>query len=241
MERRRYLAIAAGLASLAGCADDGSSGFGQPGPSASETTAPGAAATTDPEVTVESAELITADSAVGEVPWAVVDVSNPTAVPHGYFELEFGFFDGGGALLNSFSVAAVDVLPADTTLRHYFRYGRADPAEVATVRVDVTNRWPRAVPTPPPGAAVVGSEITVARSGVVDFTATVETGNRVRTALTVYALLSDGRGRYRGTIKAVGGSVGGNTRIRLAAEALVRTPRGYLPVEDHETLLGGRR
>ena len=185
-------------------------------------------------VVLDEAELFSSQSVTGagpdgEVPWARVDVVNPTESYHGQVTVQVRFYDNAGSLMDTRQQGVI-VVPPDTTWRYYQRFteGRnfQQGRNIADrVEADFVEDSSESISIPSStNVEVVNSEMAADSESGVTVTGELDiTGGVNRVALLI--LVYDNGGRLRGTLQEQMTGFSSGQRVRFeSSEPFIRTP-----------------
>ena len=230
--RRREL-LATGAVAMTGCVGGDSDAESEPTGGDGNGTDTNADTDTDANdrptarVEVTNAELIRAESRIGEVPWAVVDISNDTDSVHGVVRAQIVFRDGDENVLTT-RMNRAEIVPDRMTWRSYHLYTRVESNEPETVEVSLTRADSEPSMVVDNGIGVRNTNMDVS-DGVVRVTGELQPAAQPRHSILV--LLYDEEG-FRGTILQP--TTG--TAFEAASSGF-STPTEYLPISDYQVLI----
>jgi hypothetical protein len=243
MRRRRYLAAVGTAIGVAGCSSDTEEREPAPGGNGDDDPAPNgdAVATRTPrpagDAEIVRTDLIRGQSIFGEIPWALVEVRNPTAAAdHGEVRVQVRFYNEADELMTT-RASVVGVLPADETWRYYQRLGTTNRDQLASIETSITDAEPRLRLSPPSEPEVIESEMMSDPDSGVTLTGVVE-ANGYSGGLELLAKVYDSEGRFRGTVPAYQPDIQPDDRWRFDVASIgIRTPQDRDQVTDHEIVL----
>jgi hypothetical protein len=157
----------------------------------------------------------------GQIPWAFIEIENPTEVAHGSVRTELRLYDSNNALLEA-RKGYTDYIPASTVWRDYFRYYTETPDRVDHVMARIVDNDPVVNGAEIEEATVVSSEMTVSAESGVDLAAEIDFNGVTPDRVTVIGLFYDAEGRLRGTVRHV--ATNPAETVAVSAESLIRTP-----------------
>jgi hypothetical protein len=239
LSRRTFIG-AASITALTGCYGTTDNTRDESSNDEPETT-PRASVEITSTTLIDGASVTASES--GQVPWAYVDVENTTEVDHGRLDLQLRFYDDADELMDT-RRGSVELLPGETTWRHYQRFTKGRDLDegrdiVQNIEADILEADRRAITNPPATADVVKSEMVAEPESGVTVTGEISTGETgVEGTLYVIAQVYDDAGRLRGTTFDSRDSLSANARWRFEASSLIRTPPDVEgQAADHEIIL----
>jgi hypothetical protein len=172
-----------------------------------------------------------------QIPWARIEVRNPTTVDHGRVQTEVRFYDSEDTLLETRDGYA-DYLPANTVWRDYIRYYTENPERLDRVETRIVESDSTVNGSEISEASVISSNMTAEAEGGVDLSAEIDLNDATPDRVTVVGLFFDAQGRFRGTVRDVEPNPA-DTVVVSAGSIGIRTPPNLVDqqVESHELVV----
>jgi len=182
--------------------------------------------TQEPEnlVEISRSDYILANSVTSyqdnKIPWGVIDIENISEYPLYYVQIQVRFYDEAEELLEE-RRGNIDYVPAETTWRYYQRYYTETPEKVDSVETRIVGVQ-SIVTASTINGEILNSNLDVDAEGLTELDAEIEIGDTEIERLYIIALLYDGAGRVRGSIRETRQNP--PETVAISGGTLARTP-----------------